>query len=204
MPKKKLLLRSNVYAIAQDAADAARILKGSCGIIQLRDKDAPPAALIRAAKAFVRSAGDSVVTIMNDHPDIARISGCDGVHVGQQDCPVWLCRRILGEGKIVGVSCHTAAQALEAQAQGADYIGIGPLFETRTKQDAVPIAQGWIAPLLKQLRIPAFAIGGITHRTITALMRLGFTRIAVSSALINASHPAAAARRFSAALRGSQ
>src|SRR5262249_39722325 len=117
---------------------AASLVSGGARVLQLRLKTAPVGELLAAARAVVlvaRRAGARLV--VNDRPDIARAAGADGVHLGQDDLPVRAARAVLGPDAIVGVSTHDVDQARAAVAAGADYVGVGPVFRTTTKSDAL-------------------------------------------------------------------
>ncbi len=134
--------------------------------------------------ALAREAG--AVFIVNDHADIAMAAGADGVHLGQDDIPLREARSVVGTGRIIGISTHNTAQALEAQAGGADYIGFGPVYSTSTK-DAGP-AQGVeaVAAVVRTVRIPVVAIGGINRTNAADVIRAGAAGVAVISAVLSA------------------
>ena len=135
-----------------------------------------------------------MLLIINDRPDVAALCGADGVHVGQDDLPVADARRIVGAGRLVGVSTHTLAQARPAAADGADYIGVGPMFATATK-DAGPVAgPQLLRQVAAEVPLPHVAIGGITADNVAQLVAAGARRVAVCSAVIAAADPQAAAR----------
>lgn len=134
------------------------------------------------------------VFIVNDHADIAKAVDADGVHLGQDDLPVEYGRKVLGEGKLIGISTHSVEQAREAEAAGADYIGFGPLFPTTTK-DAGP-HQGVenLRSLRNAVTLPVLAIGGITPDNLAEVMQAGADGVAVISAVLSAPDPGAVAR----------
>lgn len=130
--------------------------------------------------------------IVNDHADIALAIGARGVHIGQDDLPLPDARRLLGAHRIIGVSTHTQQQAEEAEAGGADYIGFGPLFPTRTK-DAGPV-QGiaQLRGIRSAVSLPIIAIGGISATNATDALAEGANGVAVISAVLSAPDPSAA------------
>ena len=131
---------------------------------------------------------------MNDHVDIAAAVGADGVHLGQDDLPIAAARRILGPEALVGISTHSLEQARAAQAAGADYIGFGPVYPTRTKDAGAVQGLENLAAVAAAVSIPVIAIGGITRDTIGDVMRAGAGGAAVIGALCAAGDiPSAAA-----------
>jgi thiamine-phosphate pyrophosphorylase len=122
--------------------------------------------------------------IINDHPDIALAADAAGVHLGQDDLPVKEAREIMGKRKIIGVSTHTVTQARDADRDGADYIGFGPVFHTATKDAGSPKGIEMLREVKKQVRIPVVAIGGITAENIRPVLEAGADAVAVSSAIL--------------------
>ncbi len=133
---------------------------------------------------------------MNDHPDIAAAVNADGVHLGQDDLPPECARKILGEGKIVGVSTHSVSQAKEAQENGADYIGFGPVFRTETKDAGTPRGIDELRRVRAAVALPVLAIGGITLEKVRDVIEAGANGIAVISALLTADDLRAEAAAF--------
>ena len=131
--------------------------------------------------------------IINDRPDIAALVGADGVHVGQDELPVAEARRIVGPDKLVGVSTHSLDQARAAVLDGADYIGIGPVFPTSTKQFSRQELAGleYVAQATSEIALPGFCIGGIGPGNLHRVLAAGGRRIAVSGAICSADDPAA-------------
>ncbi len=123
--------------------------------------------------------------IINDYPDIAVAVDAHGVHLGQDDIPISYARRIIGASKIIGISTHNIDEAITAQELGADYIGFGPVYETKTKPDAqVPKGPEAIIPLRKVIRIPIVAIGGIRYDNVKQVLESGADMVAVSSGIL--------------------
>jgi thiamine-phosphate pyrophosphorylase len=122
--------------------------------------------------------------IINDHPDIAIAADADGVHLGQDDLPVKEARKIMGKNMIVGISTHTVEQARDADRDGADYIGFGPVFHTTTKDAGRPTGVAMLREIKRQVRIPVVAIGGITAENIRPVLEAGADAVAVSSAIL--------------------
>jgi thiamine-phosphate pyrophosphorylase len=122
--------------------------------------------------------------IINDHPDIAIAADAHGVHLGQDDLPVKEARKIMGKNRIVGISTHTVEQARDADRDGADYIGFGPVFHTTTKDAGRPRGVEMLREIKRQVRIPVVAIGGITAENVRPVLEAGADAVAVSSALL--------------------
>ncbi len=176
-------------------ATAQAVIAGGADCIQIREKEMPDRKLLahaRRLREITQAAG--VLLIINDRPDIASIVAADGVHLGQDDMPVADARRSLGEGPaIVGVSTHNIAQARTAVADGADYIGVGPMFPTATK-DAGPVAgAAYLKEVLAEISLPHIAIGGISAGNVGELVAAGVRRVAVCSSVIAADDPAKSA-----------
>jgi len=127
--------------------------------------------------------------IVNDRIDIALASNADGIHLGQDDLDLKTARKLLGSSKIVGISANNAIDISNALKEGCDYIGIGPVFETTTKKNKIPLGIENIKTLTKNLNIPWFAIGGIKANNISHLKRNGFRKVALVSELMNSEDP---------------
>ncbi len=196
-----------LYLISPPALDPAAFADtlagaldaGDVGAVQLRLKDADDDTIRRAAEALVPPCRErDVPLIMNDRPDLAVETGCNGVHVGQQDAPYAEARRIVGPEAIVGVTCHASPHlAMEAGEQGADYVAFGAFFPTATKDAKtaadIDILEWWSELIV----IPAVAIGGITPENCPPLVRAGADFLAVVSAVWDhPQSPAEAVRAF--------
>ena len=206
-PKKKLLKKSRLYVIIdkgvlrnKDLSNAV-IKKRDSGaqIIQFRDKEQKKELILETAfllhKLLLK---DNVIYIINDHLDIAKIVDSDGIHLGQNDIPIEIARRVLGKDKIIGISCHNLKQAQIAQKGGADYIGIGPVFPTATKpENRKTISPNIIKILKKKIKIPFFFIGGIKKNNINFITSQGVRRIAISSAILKSKNISQATKYFS-------
>ena len=175
-------------------------IRGGVTIVQYREKDAPTRRLVEEAAellALCRAAG--IPFIVNDRVDVALAVDADGVHVGQDDMPASRARRLIGRGKILGVSAGTVAEARKAVDDGADYIGASPVFSTPTKPDAPPpLGIEGLRAMSAAAGVPVVAIGGINRGNAESMIRSGAAGIAVVSAIVGAEDVAAAAR----ALRG--
>jgi thiamine-phosphate pyrophosphorylase len=170
-------------------------------VIQLRDKQLDDRALVGRARALREiAAGAGVVFVMNDRPDVAVLSRADGVHVGQEELSVKDARAIVGPDAIIGVSTHTIQQARKAVLDGANYIGVGPTFPSETKQfDRFPGVE-LLRAVAAEIRLPAFAVGGIRAENIPLVLQTGLQRVAVSAAIAGAEDPASAVGAMFAAL----
>jgi thiamine-phosphate pyrophosphorylase len=184
------------------AALAAALLRGGARLVQLRWKGASARELLAAALAIrplARTAG--ALFLVNDRPDVARAAEADGVHLGQDDLPPAAARRVLGPGRLVGVSTHDPGQARAAEAAGADYIGVGPVYATATKPNALaPRGLALVSAVRAAVRCPLVAIGGITPETAPAVRAAGADAVAMIGALVRAPDPEAAVREALARL----
>lgn len=173
--------------------------------MQLREKslDARPL-LERARRLSLLCTSLGVPFIVNDRPDLALEAGADGVHVGQDDAPPALCRRILGDGAIVGLSTHDPAQFAGGIDEPVDYLSAGPVVPTPTKPGRPGTGLGYIetaAGASGPAGIPFFVTGGVTPETIPELVAVGARRFVVVRYLTEADDPAAAAGKLREALR---
>ena len=137
-----------------------------------------------------------VPLIINDNVEVALACGAAGVHLGQQDMPIAQARRMAGPDLILGASAHTVQEALEAQAAGADYLGVGAVFSTSTKADASPLPLTTLREICAAVSIPVVAIGGITETNLLQLTGCGAAGVAVVSAIFGAPDPGAATARL--------
>ena len=170
-----------------EVAEAA--IRGGADVIQLRDKTAESGELYRIALELRKLTLDAKVPlIINDRLDIALAVDADGLHLGQDDMPASAARRLLGPGKILGVSTETPQEALVAEKDGADYIGVGPIFEARgTKANAgAPKGTDMIAPILEKCPLPIVAIGGIKRGNARSVLDAGATSVAIVSDIVAA------------------
>ena len=168
------------------------LLSADVGAIQLRVKGMGDAELVTRARMLVeKTRGSKTLSIINDRPDIAVLSGADGVHVGQDDLSAKDARQILGPHRLVGVSTHNYEQLNKAVLDGANYVGIGPIFESRTKQFSSFGGLSLLEQVANQTALPIFAIGGIDLQNIDAVIEAGVTRVAVASAITAAADPEA-------------
>jgi len=152
--------------------------------------------MIVLGKKILELTAGRVPFIVNDRVNVALAIGADGVHVGQSDMPAVEVRRLIGPDKILGVSVSTAAQAIKAQEDGADYLGVGPVFPTQTKTDAdPPIGLSVLAEIRKAVSLPIIAIGGINQSNARKVMQFA-NGIAVIGAVMSAKDPLQATRNL--------
>jgi thiamine-phosphate pyrophosphorylase len=181
------------------AAAAVRgLAEGGARLVQLRAKALADGALLAAAQeaaAAARAAG--VALVVNDRPDVARIAGADGVHVGQDDLPPAACRAVLGAEALVGLSTHGLAQLERGAGEPVDYLAVGPVYATGSKQNPDPVVGPDLVRRARAIwRGPLVAIGGITPENVGAVIEAGADGIAVISAVLAQRDLAEAVRRF--------
>lgn len=161
-------------------------IKGGVTLIQIREKDASTREFFEVAKEIQEITSKyNIPLIINDRVDIALTIDADGVHLGQNDMPIALARKILGPDKIIGISAGNLKEAMEAQNNGADYVGLGPVFYTGTKKDADdPIGLHRLKDIVQNITIPSVAIGGINKENTTSILEAGVDGISVISAIL--------------------
>jgi thiamine-phosphate pyrophosphorylase len=194
-PKLEAASFADILAVALDAGDV--------GCVQLRLKDIARDEIARAAEILARVAQSrDVAFLMNDFPDLARETGCDGVHVGQEDASYDDARRIVGADAIVGVTCHASRHlAMEAAEKGADYVAFGAFFATQTKDAKGNATPDILSAWSEMTTVPSVAIGGITPQNCAPLVKAGADFLAVVSAVWNhPKGPGAAVKEFNAAI----
>ncbi len=167
---------------------ARAALEGGARLIQLRDKALGGLALWELGQELRHLTRQYQATfVVNDRLDLALAVGADGVHLGEEDLPVAAARRLLGPQAIIGASAATAARARQAQAEGASYLGVGPIYSTPSKADAgEAIGLAGIAEIRRTVSLPVLAIGGITRDNVGAVIRAGADGVAVISAVSEA------------------
>jgi thiamine-phosphate pyrophosphorylase len=179
---------------------AREVTAAGVDVVQLRDKHLDDRRLLERARALAeiaRAAG--CLFILNDRPDLAVLAGADGVHVGQEELSVKDARSIVGPRRLVGVSTHSIEQARQAVLDGADYLGAGPTFPSGTKQFESFPGLDYLREVACEIRLPAFAIGGITAENLPQVLQTGIGRVAVSGAVAAAADPVQAVRELRAA-----
>lgn len=172
-----------------------QLCTGGVDVLQLRAKKMTKQEIERLARLILPITRDyAVPLVINDHLEIAAIMGTEGVHVGQDDDAVAKAREAVGAGCFVGKSTHSLAQAIAAQAEGADYIGFGPLYATGTKPDYVPIGLSDVAAVHQRVTLPIFCIGGVNAGRLDEIMAAGAQRVVVVSAFLQAADVSAEVR----------
>ena len=174
------------YVQPEAALDVTqKLVRGGIDLLQLRAKDKPLDSILRLAENILRiTQPANVPLIINDHPQLLREVNAEGCHVGQTDYTVAQARELAGRAVIVGKSTHSLEQALAAQAEGADYIGYGPIFPTPTKPEAAAIGLGDLKNLRTKVKIPVFCIGGIKETNFTQVTNAGGERVCIVSDLL--------------------
>ena len=206
MDRRARLRDARLYFVA-DRGGMHRALEGALAggvdLFQLRDKDATDDELLAAAataRSLCEAAG--ALFLLNDRPDLAAASGADGVHVGQDDVSVDRARKLVGGDALVGLSTHSMQQAQAGCRTGADYIAVGPVHATPTKEGRPAIGIEPIKYAAAHVSVPWFAIGGLDAGNVGAVVKAGARRIVVVRALAQADDPEAAARTLRAATNG--
>jgi len=162
-----------------------QLVRGGIDLLQLRAKGKPLDLVRRLTESMLRiTQSANVPLIINDHPQLLREVNAEGCHVGQDDCPVSKARELAGRSIIVGKSTHSIEQAVAAEAEGANYIGYGPIFSTPTKPDAPAIGLGDLKKLRTKVGIPVFCIGGIKETNFTQVTNAGGERVCIVSDLL--------------------
>ncbi|MFQ5849688.1 MAG: thiamine phosphate synthase [Candidatus Binatia bacterium] len=198
-------LPSSLYAILDPTQSRGRpflsvlnnLLEGGTAVVQLRAKEIAAREFLRLAVETRRHTSTAgCLFIVNDRVDIALASGADGVHLGQEDLPLAVARRLMG-GKFIGISTHDLAQAMDAEQGGADYIGFGPIFGTPTKPTGYsPRGLPMLQEIRKAVKVPIVAIGGITDKSAGEVWEAGADAVAMISNLMGAEDIAGKVRRI--------
>ena len=184
------LRRARLYLVCDQGTDEFLIaaLRGGVDVVQLRMKRSADTEVLKTASRFARLCrARGVLFILNDRPDLAVAAEADGVHVGQDDVPVAAARDAVGPARIVGLSTHTPEQVVGAD--GADYIGVGPVHPTPTKPGRPAVGLELVRYAAAHATLPFFAIGGIGPQNVAAVRQAGASRIAVVRALTEADDP---------------
>jgi thiamine-phosphate pyrophosphorylase len=173
-----------------------QLVLGGVDLIQLRAKKLAGEEIVRLGRK-IRGIipPEGPIFVLNDHPDLAGEAGADGIHVGQDDMSVAEARKIAGPDMIVGESTHSLEQALAAEKEGPDYIGVGPIYATATKPDYVPVGPALIGQVRAAVRVPQFCIGGINEKTLPEVIAAGAQRVVIVSALLQSADIPAYCRR---------
>jgi thiamine-phosphate pyrophosphorylase len=185
-----MMVLPRLYAVAdrtfgQPLELAKALFEGGARLVQVRDKQATDRELLATVEDIIRAAPTDARIIVNDRPDIARIAGAYGAHLGQEDLHPNEARRVLAEGQIVGYSTHDLSQAVAAESTEADYVAVGPVFPTGTKENAQPVVGlRRLSEICSRVRKPVVAIGGIRLESVRDVLDCGAASIAVISDLL--------------------
>jgi thiamine-phosphate pyrophosphorylase len=206
--RRARLREARLYFVA-DRGGMARALEGALAggadLFQLRDKEASDDELLAAGEsARERCHAAGALFLLNDRPDLAAACGADGVHVGQDDAPVQRARKLVGDDAIVGLSTHSMQQAQAGSRSGADYIAVGPVHATPTKEGRPAIGIEPLRYAASHVDVPWFAIGGIDPTTVGPVVTAGARRIVVVRAIADAQDPEATARALRTAVNGAR
>ncbi|MDD3318051.1 MAG: thiamine phosphate synthase, partial [Methanosarcina sp.] len=166
-------------------SDVQEAVESGCRIVQYREKNKSTKEMVFEASEIKRICSDRAIFLVNDRIDVALAVDADGVHIGQDDMPIEKARKLLGEDKIIGLSVRNREEAIQAEKSGADYIGLGPIFDTATKKDA---GEG-IGPLkIKEvkaaIKLPIVAIGGINKENCESVVQNGADSLVAISAVV--------------------
>lgn len=172
------------------AKTVEQAIQAGVTVVQVREKNLSTLEFFQVA-SVIKGVTDKygVPLIINDRADIALAVDAAGLHIGQEDLPLVVARKLLGPKKIIGVSASTLEEALLAQDQGADYLGVGAIFPTNTKNDADSVSLAELTAIKNKVTIPIVAIGGINGNNIRSVMNTGVDGAAVVSAIIAAADP---------------
>ncbi|MGE6378955.1 thiamine phosphate synthase [Peribacillus muralis] len=199
---KKSQIDLSLYLVTEESLELENLIKimsqsiaGGVSIVQLREKSTSSLSFYKKAAALKQVLSElSTPLIINDRVDIAIAVGAEGIHIGQDDLPLSVVKQMVPREMIIGVSVSSMEEALEAERNGADYLGVGSIFPTKTKQDATLMSIRDLEEICRSVSIPAVAIGGINAENISNLSDKGLAGAAVVSAIMNAESPKRASR----------
>lgn len=183
---------------------AKMAVKGGADMIQLRDKFLPTSELIQVAvKISTYCKKHKVLFLVNDRVDVAMIAGADGVHLGKQDIPVPEARKLLGRNKVIGGTAHSLSEARLREKEGADYIGYGHIFPTASKhKPEKPKGTAELGKIVRKIKTPIIAIGGIGIKNISEVMQTGVFGAAVIGSVVKNKYPQKAVKELREAIYG--
>ncbi len=192
MEKPDFLNFKGLYALTDhrlsglsDVETVRNLLEAGVRVIQFRNKESDPRTYYEAARTMAELCRfHEAFFIVNDRVDVALAAGAQGVHLGQDDLEISLARSIVGDSLTIGISTHSPEEAERAEQEGADYIGFGPLFTTRTKNAGTARGLSMLAEVRRRVMIPVVAIGGITPENAPTVMESGADMVAVASGVL--------------------
>lgn len=190
--KKSLLDEIDFYLVTDSdlskkgtLSDVEKAVDAGCKIVQYREKNKSTKEMVDEAFHIKNICADRAIFLVNDRIDVALAVDADGVHIGQDDMPISVARELLGDSKIIGLSTHEIEQAIFAEKSGADYIGLGPIFNTSTKKDAGDgIGPHLIKEVKAAINIPVVAIGGINKDNCMPVIEGGVDSLVAISAVV--------------------
>ncbi len=190
--KSSLLKEIDFYLVTDSAlskkgtlSDVREAVESGCKIVQYREKDKSTRAMVEEASEIKRICNDRAIFLVNDRIDVALAVDADGIHIGQDDMPLETARRLLGRDKIIGLSVHDREEAILAEKAGADYVGLGPIFDTATKKDAGNgIGPLKIREVKAAIKLPVVAIGGINKENCESVIKNGADSLVAISAVV--------------------
>jgi len=186
-------LNENEYYLITDSklskkgtlSDVENALKAGCKIIQYREKNKSTKDMIKEAKELKKKCEGKAIFLVNDRVDVALAVDSDGIHIGQDDISFGIARRILGNEKIIGLTVHNLEEAVKAKKIGADYVGLSPIFETSTKNDAgTACGVEMIKKVREGVNLPIVAIGGIDKENVNEVIKMGADSVVAISAVL--------------------
>ncbi len=212
MAKNDFLNRIRLYVLISSSIATKSVIEttrlvvdGGADAIQLREKTLSDSEFTTLAREVrnITTKSDTLL-IINDRVHVAREINADGVHLGQQDMSILEARNIIGDEKIIGVSTHNVTQAKQAQKDGADYIAIGPIYPTSTKDHEPSVGIEIIQKISEAVNIPIITIGAITLENLDEVLRAGASKVAICSAIIGSKDIYSSTRQFKEKLSGMQ
>ncbi|HEY9809210.1 MAG TPA: thiamine phosphate synthase [Halomicronema sp.] len=200
-PRHQLLQRSALYLVTSGTEHLFTIveaaLQGGLTLVQYRDKESEDWERLRNARTLCKLCHRyGALFIMNDRVDLALAADADGVHLGQQDVPIAMARQMLGPARVIGRSTTNSEELQRAIDEGADYVGVGPVFETPTKEGKSATGFEYVSYAAQNCPIPWFAIGGIDMTNLNDVLGAGAQRVAVVRAIMQAEQPTLVAQYF--------
>lgn len=176
---KEILEKKNLISVAKS------VVEGGVDIIQFRNKISEDSEFLREAKRLrIITQNKETLFIIDDRPDIAKAVDADGVHLGRGDLPIRIARKMLGENRLIGFSCHSLKDILLAERLDVDYISIGPVFKTPLKPKNRPVGLHLFRNLEERIKIPVFAVGGINFKNLKGILKKGIKRIAICRGIL--------------------